>query len=161
MKSFNTRVCNFFPYPNAERDTLYHDMMQDILNKVNLSVETLKHIIQHHNETLKTIQPNIVLSNLKQSVRMKQGIITKVFNWLFGGDDNSDTIRQLKPNVEILKNNDKLHLDQIQELFGLSNLTRYEVQTNRKLLQKLDHNIRTLEMKLSNLQKDGQILISD
>ena len=74
---------------------------------------------------------------------MKCGVITKVFNWLFGGDDNSDTIRQLKSNVEILYNNDKLHSDQIQELFGLNNLTQYEVQTNRKLLQKLDHNIKT------------------
>ena len=58
--------------------------------------------MQHHNETLKTIQANIVLSNLKQPVRTKQGIITKVFNWLFGGSDNSNTIRQLKSNVEIL-----------------------------------------------------------
>ena len=92
---------------------------------------------------------------------MKCGIITKVFNWLFGGDDNSDTIRQLKSNVEILYNNDKLHSDQIQELFGLNNLTWYEVQTNRKLLQKPDHNKKTLEKKLSILQKDVQILISD
>ena len=50
------------------------------------------------------------------------GIVTKVFNWLFGGDDNSDTIRQLKSNVGILYNNDKLHADQIQELVGLNNL---------------------------------------
>ena len=26
------RVPNFSPYPNPERDTLYHDMIQDILN---------------------------------------------------------------------------------------------------------------------------------
>ena len=58
-------------------------------------------------------------------------------------------------------NNDQLHADQIQELFGLNNLMRYEVQNNRKLLQKVDHNIRTLETKLSNLQKDVRILISD
>ena len=80
---------------------------------------------------------------------------------MFGGNDNSDTIRQLKSNVEILYNNDKLHSDQTQELFSLSNLTWYEVHTNRKLLQKLDHNIKTLEAKLSNLQKDVQTLISD
>ena len=86
-------------------------------------VETLKRIMQHHNKTLKTIQPNIVLNNLKQPTRKKCGIITKVLNWLFGGDDNSDTIRQLKSNVEILYNNNKLHSDQIQELFGLNNLT--------------------------------------
>ena len=51
--------------------------------------------------------------------------------------------------------------DQIQELFGLNNLTQYEVQTNRKLLQQLDHNIKMLEVKLSNLQKGVQVLISD
>ena len=80
---------------------------------------------------------------------------------MFGGDDNSDTIRQLKSNIEILYYNDKLHSDQIQELFGLNNLTRYEVHTNRKLLQKLDHSIKTLEAKLTNLQKGIQTLISD
>ena len=60
------RVHNFSPYPNTERDTLYHDMIQDILNKMNILVETLKRIMKHHNETLKTIHPNIVLNNLKQ-----------------------------------------------------------------------------------------------
>ena len=149
MKSFNFRKFVPFPHIQAQEDTLYHDMIQDILNERNILVETLKHIIQHHNETLKAIQPNIVLSNLKQPARSKQGIITKVFNWLFGGDDSSDTIRQLKSNVEILYNNDKLHSDQVQELFCLNNLTRYEVHTNRKLLQKLNHNVKALEAKLS------------
>ena len=60
------RIGNFSPYPNTERDTLYHNMIQDILNEINVLVETLKCIMQHHNETLKTIQPNIVLDNLKQ-----------------------------------------------------------------------------------------------
>ena len=89
-----------------------------------------------------------------------------MFNWLFGGDDNSDTIRQLKSNIEISYNNDKLHSKQIQELFGLNNLTRYKVQHkrkqhNRKLLQTLDYNIKTLEIKLIDLQKDVCILIND
>ena len=78
---------------------------------------------------------------------------------MFGGNDNSDTIGQLKSNVEILYNNDILHSDQLQELFGLNNFTQYEVHTNRKLL--LDHNIKTLEANLSNLIKDVQTLIND
>ena len=49
------KVHTFSPYPSLERDTLYHDMIQDILNEINIPVETLKYIIQHHNETLKTI----------------------------------------------------------------------------------------------------------
>ena len=65
------KVCKFSPYPNSERDTLYHDMIQDILIEINILVETLKYIMQHHNKTLKTIQPNIVLSNLKQPKRTK------------------------------------------------------------------------------------------
>ena len=65
------KVHTFSPYSSPERDTLYHDMIQDILNEINISVETLKQIIQHHNETLKTIQPNIVLSNLQQPARTK------------------------------------------------------------------------------------------
>ena len=65
MKYFNIRVCNFSPYPNLERDALYHDMIQDILNEVDLPLKTLKQIVQHHNKTLKTIQLNIILNNLK------------------------------------------------------------------------------------------------
>ena len=56
------KVHTFSPHPSPERDTLYHDLIQDILNEINISIETLKNIIQHHNETLKTIQPNTVLS---------------------------------------------------------------------------------------------------
>ena len=54
-----------------------------------------------------------------------------------------------------------MHSKQIQELFGLNNLTQYEVQHNRKLLQTLDYNIMTLEIKLIDLQKDVHILIND
>ena len=46
------RVHNFFPHLNPERDNLYHDMIHDTLNEVNLSVETLKCVMQHHYETL-------------------------------------------------------------------------------------------------------------
>ena len=121
------RVHNFSPYPNTERDTLHHDMF----------------------------------NNLKQPPQMKCGIITKVLTGCLVEMIILIPQGQLKSNVEILYNNDKLDSDQIQELFGLNNLTQYEVQTNRKLLQKLDHNIKTLETKLSDLQKDVQILISD
>ena len=65
------KVCTFSPHPSPGRDTLHHDMIQDILNEINISIETLKHIIQHNSETLKTIQPNIVLNDLKQSVWAK------------------------------------------------------------------------------------------
>ena len=49
------RVHNFSP-TKTQKDTLYHDMIKDILNEINVLVETLKHIMQLHDKTLKTIQ---------------------------------------------------------------------------------------------------------
>ena len=58
------KVRNFSPYPNPGRDTLYHDMIQDILNEINISVETLKHTMQHHNKTLKPYNPILYSTTL-------------------------------------------------------------------------------------------------
>ena len=44
---------------------------------------------------------------------------------------------------------------------ALTTLHSMKYTPNRKLFQKLDHNIKTLEAKLSNLQKEVQPLISD
>ena len=114
-------VHKLFSRKDPQRSSLYHDMVQDIFNEITLASETLKHIVINHNNTLKTVQPNIIVKQQETS-HVKWGVITEVFNWLFGSNDNSDTIRQLKSNIEILYNNDKLHSEQIQELFGLNNL---------------------------------------
>ena len=48
-------------HKDPQRSSLYHDMVQDIFNEITLASETLTHIVINHNNTLKTVQPNIIL----------------------------------------------------------------------------------------------------
>ena len=79
------------PDKDPQRSSLYRDMVQDIFNEITLASGTLTHIVINHNNTLKTVQPNIIVEK-QETLRVKWGVITKVFNWLFGGDDNSDKV---------------------------------------------------------------------
>ena len=49
------------PDKDPQRSSLYHDMVQDIFNKITLASKTLTYIVINHNNTLKTVQPNIIV----------------------------------------------------------------------------------------------------
>ena len=56
--------------------------------------------------------------------RRKRSFISKAFKWLFGGNDESATIKQLKSNIKILFENQKLHSTKMQEALNFNNLTK-------------------------------------
>ena len=64
------------------------------------------------------------MSHLKRGE--KRSFISKAFKWLFGGNDESATIKQLKSNIKILFENQKLHSTEMQQALNFNNLTRIE-----------------------------------
>ena len=67
---------------------------------------------------------------------MKQGAIHKIFNFLFGsGDDNSETRRQIKSNLEILEQNQKLLGDELMRQLEMINKSNVQISRNRAVFE--------------------------
>ena len=78
-----------------------------------------------YNDTLLLNTENNLSSNDSPSgckSRSKWSFISKAFKWLFGGNEESATIKQLKTNIKILFDNQKLHSTQMQEALNFNNL---------------------------------------
>ena len=103
-------------------------------------------------------EPDIIKSTQK---RQKRSFISKAFKWLFDSNDESATIRQLKSNIKILFDNQKLHSVKMQEALNFNNLTRIETQNNRKLICQVGINIAKLKKTIDGEHLSMQILIAD
>ena len=93
--------------------------------------------------------------------RRKRSFISKAFKWLFGGNDESATIKQLKSNIKILFENQKLHSTKMQEALNFNNLTRIETRNNRKLIRQVGIDIAKLKKTIDGEHLSMQILIAD
>ena len=93
--------------------------------------------------------------------RQKRSFISKAFKWLFGGNDELATIKQIKSNIKILFENQKLHSIEMQEALNFNNLTRIETQNNRKLIRQVGIDIAKLKKTIDGEHLSMQILIAD
>ena len=80
---------------------------------------------------------------------------------MFGGNDESATIKQLKSNIKILFENQKLHSTEMQEALNFNNLTRIETRNNRKLIRQVGIDIAKLKKTIDGEHLSMQILIAD
>ena len=54
-------------------------------------------------------------------MRHERSVVGSIFKWIFGGgDDSSETTKQLKENIKILKQNQNLQQDQIKQLLKMN-----------------------------------------
>ena len=113
-------------------------MLQDAIIKVNYLQVTLAKIESTYN---KIVNPDRIenLNNVPiedKGTRTKMSVVGSIFKWLFGGgDDGTETIKQLKTNIVILKQNQNLQQDQIKQLLKMNQLTAVQTLKNRKLLK--------------------------
>ena len=115
-------------------------MFNQLLFEANLVNEELIALELEYNDTVLNDQENSNDINNYQSdhkSRSKRSFLSKAFKWLFGGNDESAKIKQLKNNIKILFDNQKLHSVQMQEAMNFNNLTRVEMCNNRKMIREV------------------------
>ena len=90
----------------SDKQTLLEDIFKTHKQEViNLKQTPEVHKLQF-NKLLDHMTTSTDLNPSKQSRRVKCGAIHKIFNFLFGsGEDNSETIKQIKKNLEVLEQN--------------------------------------------------------
>ena len=135
-------------------------MLQDAIIEVNYLQATLAKIESTYN---KIVSPDRIknLNNTPiedKSTRTKRSVVGSIFKWLFGGGDNgTDTTKQLKNNITILKQNQNLQQDQIKQLLKMNQLTAVESK-NRKLLKGLTKDMIQINFMVAQLEYQSQQL---
>ena len=94
-----------------------------------------------------------------KGIRTKRSVVGSIFKWLFGGgDDGTETTKQLKNNIAISKQNQNLQQDQIKQLLKMSQLTVVETLKNRKLLKDLTKDMIQINFTVARLEYQSQQL---
>ena len=105
-------------------------------------IDTLEAHMFWLNKILDHMTTSTDIKSDKQSQQVKQGAIHKIFNFLFGsGDDNSETIRQIKSNLEILEQNQKTLGDELMRQLEMINESNVQISRNRAVLNMLNREI--------------------
>ena len=149
---------------DRERQADIKLMLQDAIQETVCLQKTLVKIELTYQKIVtpdKTIDPYLSL-NKDESMRHKRSVIGSIFKWHFGGeDDSSETTKQLKENIKILKQNQNLEQDKIKQPLKMNQLSTVETTRNRKLLKDLMKNMIQLNFTVNQLEyQDKQLYTS-
>ena len=118
---------------DRERQADIKLMLQDAIKETVYLQKTLVKIELTYQKIVtpdKIIDPNLSL-NKDEPMRHKRSVVGSILKWLFGGvDDSSETIKQLKENIKILKQNRNLQQDEIKQTLKMNQLTTAETTRN-------------------------------
>ena len=109
-------------------------------NLADITIE-IDMLCNTHDNVRNKFQETIIFANEIHGSERKCSVASSVFKWLFGEDDNSDVIKQLKENINILAQNQQLQQDQIKKVLKMNELNRVEIRTNCNLLKQINMKI--------------------
>ena len=141
---------------DRKRQLEIEKILQDAIIEVNYLQVTLAKIESTYN---KIVNPDRIenLNNVPiedKGTRTKRSVVGSIFKWLFGGgDDGTETTKQLKNNIVILKQNPNLQQDQIKQLLKMNQLTVVET-----LIKDLTKDIIQINFTVAQLEYQSQQL---
>ena len=116
------------------KDNSIRLQLQDTLWEANLIMQNFHLMAERLLQITGYQLPTYSASGVERSntmIRTKRSLISKVFNFIFGGDDGTlETIQVLKKNVQTLFNNDQLQERQLKELLNSHKLNTKGIQFN-------------------------------
>ena len=92
--------------------------------------------------------------SLKHSTRRsKRSVIHSIFNFLFGSEDNSETIQQIKSNLEILEQNEQNLGDELMRQLELIDKSNIQINQNRAVINTLNRELIQLNNSLNSVSE--------
>ena len=108
-------------------------------------------------DTLIGSQPKQNKSRFK---RVKRSVISSVFKFLFGGDDDSETIKMLKQNIATLMANDQLQESRLKEILKSQQLNSADIKINRNLIRQMTKDLAQVNVTLTEITQHTEILFT-
>ena len=96
----------------------------------------------------------------KGSSRSTRSVASSIFKFLFGGDDNSESIDILKQNVATLMENDELQESRLEDILKSQQLNSGEIRINRDLLRQMTKELAQLNHTLTQITFETEILFT-
>ena len=90
-------------------------------------------------------------TTLTISTRSKRSVASSIFKFLFGGEDNSEAINELKQNVATLMANDELHEKRLKDILKSQQINVGEIKINRDLLRQVKKELAQINVTLNVL----------
>ena len=92
--------------------------------------------------------------------RSKRSVVSSIFKFLFGGEDNSEAINVLKQNVARLMANDELHEKHLKDILKSQQINAEEIKINRDLLRQLKKELAQINVTLNEITFNTQMLFA-
>ena len=132
----------YFIQRYSGKQIVLEDIFKTHRSEVMSLIDTLEAHKFQFNKISDHVTTSVDMKSDKQSQQVKRGAIHKIFNFLFGsGDDNSETIRQIKSNLEILEQNQKTLGDELMRQMEMINENNVQISRNRAVLNLLNREL--------------------
>ena len=95
-----------------------------------------------------------------QPTRSKRSVVSSIFKFLFGGEDNSEAINMLKQNVATLMANDKLQEKHLKDILQSQQINAGEIKINNDLLRQVTKELAQVNVTLNEITFNTQTLFS-
>ena len=95
-----------------------------------------------------------------QRTRNKRSVASSIFKFLFGADDNSETIQMLKDNIATLMANDQLQESRLKEILESQQLNAADIKINRNLIRQMTKELAQVNVTLTEISQHTQILFT-
>ena len=129
------------------------------INVINKNFESVKTRFSQITGTIPT--PGRDNSTGKtQYARNKRSVASSIFKFLFGGDDNSETIRMLKENIATLMANDQLQESRLKEILKSQQLNAADIKINRNLIRQMTKELAQVNVTLTEITYHTEILFT-
>ena len=92
--------------------------------------------------------------------RSKRSVVSSIFKFLFGGEDNSEAINVLKQNMATLMANDELHEKSLKDILKSQQINVGEIKINLDLLRQVKKELAQINVTLNEITFNTQMLFS-
>ena len=92
--------------------------------------------------------------------RSKQSVVSSIFKFLFGGEDNSEAINMLKQNIATLMANDELQRKCLKDILKSQQINAGEIKINCDLLRQVTKELAQVNVTLNEITFNTQMLFS-
>ena len=158
LENFSSRLL-------SEISKLSETEMPYFIRRYNEKENTLLDLFKAHKE--EAVQLTRMLENYKlkfdklldhmsskhSTRRSKQSVIHSIFNFLFGSEDNSETIQQIKSNLEILEQNEQNLGDELMRQLELIDKSNIQITQNRAVINTLNRELIQLNNSLNSVSE--------
>ena len=129
------------------------------INVINKNFESVKTRFSQITGTIPTPGRDNSTGKI-QYARNKRSVASSIFKFLFGGGDNSETIRMLKENIATLMANDQLQESRLKEILKSQQLNAADIKINRNLIRQMTKELAQVNVTLTEITYHTEILFT-